>query len=99
MSLLCFFSLCILMDSDNDAIEYGDAEGAKALLRQISEGKELGQVVGNGAVAAGQYTGHARVPEARGQAIPAWDPRPLKATGVIIQGFGQAPYVSLHAQC
>ena len=75
-------AIAILMDSDNDAIEYGDAEGAKALLRQIAEGKELGQVVGNGAVAAGQYTGHARVPEARGQAIPAWDPRPLKATGV-----------------
>jgi aldehyde:ferredoxin oxidoreductase len=33
-------------------------------------------------VAAGKFTGHGRVPHAKGQAIPAWDPRPLKATGV-----------------
>ena len=27
-------------------------------------------------------TKHHRVPVVKGQAIPAWDPRPLKATGI-----------------
>ncbi|HEM46247.1 MAG TPA: hypothetical protein ENO23_04290, partial [Alphaproteobacteria bacterium] len=58
------------------------AEGAKKLLREIAEGTERGEAIGNGAVATGKFTGHHRVPVARGQAIPAWDPRPLKATGV-----------------
>lgn len=39
-------------------------------------------MIGDGAVATGKALGHKRVPHARGQAIPAWDPRPLKATGV-----------------
>jgi aldehyde:ferredoxin oxidoreductase len=30
----------------------------------------------------GKRTGHKRVPTVKGQSIPAWDPRPLKATGV-----------------
>ncbi len=73
-------AIAILMDSGG--MEYGDAEGAKKLLRDLAEGTELGKVIGNGAVATGKHTKHPRVPHGRGQAIPAWDPRPLKATGV-----------------
>jgi len=73
-------AIAILMDSGG--LEYGDAEGAKKLLHEIAEGTELGKALGNGAVSAGRYTKHKRVPHGRGQAIPAWDPRPLKATGV-----------------
>ena len=73
-------AIAIYMDAGEMA--WGDAEGAKNLLREIADGTEIGKVIGNGAVATGRHTGHHRVPEARGQAIPAWDPRPLKATGV-----------------
>lgn len=73
-------AIAILMDSGG--MDWGDAEGAKALLREIAKGTERGKAIGNGAVATGKFTGHKRVPVARGQAIPAWDPRPLKATGV-----------------
>ena len=73
-------AIAILMDAGR--MEWGDAEGMKALLREIPEGSERGNAIGNGAVATGKFTGHHRVPHARGQAIPAWDPRPLKATGV-----------------
>ncbi|MFP6623585.1 MAG: aldehyde ferredoxin oxidoreductase C-terminal domain-containing protein, partial [Myxococcota bacterium] len=73
-------ALAILMDSGG--LEWGDAEGMKKLLHEIADGTELGKVLGNGAVAAGKRTGHKRVPAVRGQAIPAWDPRPLKATGI-----------------
>ena len=73
-------AIAILMDSGG--LEWGDAEGAKKLIEEIATGTELGKAVGNGAVAIGKRTGHKRVPAIRGQAIPAWDPRPLKATGV-----------------
>jgi aldehyde:ferredoxin oxidoreductase len=73
-------AIAIYMDAGE--MEYGDAEGAKKLLQEIAEGTELGKTVGNGADAMGKRTKHHRVPTARGQALPAWDPRPLKATGV-----------------
>jgi len=73
-------AIAVLMDAGE--VQWGDADRAKALLEEVAAGTELGQAVGNGAVAAGKKTGHKRVPNARGQAIPAWDPRPLKATGV-----------------
>jgi aldehyde:ferredoxin oxidoreductase len=73
-------ALAILMDSGG--MEWGDAGAMKKLLQEIADGTELGQAIGNGAVATGKLRNHARVPHARGQAIPAWDPRPLKATGV-----------------
>src|SRR5512144_2643145 len=55
---------------------------AKLILEEIPKATERGRAIGSGVVATGKYTGHTRVPHARGQAIPAWDPRPLKATGV-----------------
>jgi aldehyde:ferredoxin oxidoreductase len=73
-------AIAILMDSGG--MEWGDAEGARKLMHEIAEGTELGRAIGNGAVATGKKTGHKRVPVVRGQSIPAWDPRPLKATGV-----------------
>jgi aldehyde:ferredoxin oxidoreductase len=73
-------ALAIYMESGG--LEWGDAEGAKRILREISDGTELGQMIGNGAVATGRKRGNKRIPTVKGQAIPAWDPRPLKATGV-----------------
>ncbi len=73
-------AIAIYMDSGGMA--WGDAEGAKRLLREMAEGTELGKMIGNGAAATGKQRKHARVPVVKGQAIPAWDPRPLKATGV-----------------
>jgi aldehyde:ferredoxin oxidoreductase len=73
-------AIAVLMDSGR--MEWGDAPGMKALLEEIARGTERGKAIGNGAVATGKWTGHHRVPHARGQAMPAWDPRPLKATGV-----------------
>jgi aldehyde:ferredoxin oxidoreductase len=73
-------AIAILMDAGE--MEFGDAEGMKKLLHDIAEGTDVGKAVGNGAVAVGRRTGHHRVPAVRGQGIPAWDPRPLQATGV-----------------
>ena len=74
-------AIAILMDAGK--MEWGDARGMKSLiLEEIPKGTERGKAIGNGAVATGKFTGHHRVPVAKGQAVPAWDPRPLKATGV-----------------
>jgi aldehyde:ferredoxin oxidoreductase len=73
-------AIAVYMDSGG--MEFGDAEGAKRILREIAEGTELGRAIGNGAAAIGRKRKHPRVPVVKGQALPAWDPRPLKATGI-----------------
>jgi aldehyde:ferredoxin oxidoreductase len=73
-------AIAVYMDSGG--MEFGDAEGAKRILREIAEGTELGRTIGDGALAIGRKRKHHRIPTVKGQAIPAWDPRPLKAAGV-----------------
>ncbi len=67
---------------DSGAMDFGTADGAKNLLKEIAEGTEIGKAIGNGAVATGRRQKHKRVGAVKGQALPAWDPRPLKAAGV-----------------
>ncbi|MCS5636839.1 MAG: aldehyde ferredoxin oxidoreductase [Myxococcota bacterium] len=73
-------AVAVYMDAGE--MEFGDAEGTKALMREIAEGTEVGRTIGNGAAAVGRRTKHHRVPVVKGQSIPAWDPRPLKAAGI-----------------
>jgi aldehyde:ferredoxin oxidoreductase len=73
-------AIAVYMDSGG--MEFGDAEGAKRILHEIAEGTELGRAIGNGAAAIGKQRNHHRVPVVKGQALPAWDPRPLKASGI-----------------
>jgi aldehyde:ferredoxin oxidoreductase len=63
-------------------IAFGDAEGAKDLLRQVGEGTALGRIIGSGVVTTGRVLGVRRVPAVKGQAMPAYDPRSLKGIGV-----------------
>jgi len=63
-------------------IPFGDAEGAKDLVRQIGKGTYLGRILGNGVVITGKVLGVRRVPAVKGQAIPAYDLRALKGNGV-----------------
>ena len=73
-------AIAVLMDAGQ--MPWGDVEGMKKLLRDVGQGTDLGKTVGNGAASVGKRFNHARVPVVKGQAVPAWDPRPLKATGV-----------------
>jgi aldehyde:ferredoxin oxidoreductase len=73
-------AIAVYMDSGG--MEFGDAEGAKRVLREIAEGTELGRAIGDGAAAIGKKRKHHRIPVVKGQALPAWDPRPLKASGI-----------------
>ncbi|MCG8588097.1 MAG: aldehyde ferredoxin oxidoreductase, partial [Proteobacteria bacterium] len=73
-------AIAVLMDSGG--MEWGDAEAMKKLLAAVSDGDETAVMIGHGAVETGRKRGHKRVPAVRGQSVPAWDPRPLKATGI-----------------
>ncbi len=63
-------------------LAFGDAEGAKDLLRQVGQGTPLGRIIGSGVSITGKVFGARRVPAVKGQAIPAYDPRALKGIGV-----------------
>lgn len=73
-------SIGVAMDAG--VIPFGDAEGAKDLIRQALQGTPLGRIIGNGVVITAKVFGARRVPAVRGQAIPAYDPRSLKGIGV-----------------
>lgn len=63
-------------------IPFGDAEGAKDLIREIGQGTYLGRILGSGVVITGRVLGVRRIPAIKGQAIPGYDPRALKGNGV-----------------
>lgn len=73
-------AIAVLMDAGQ--LSWGDVQGMKKLLQEMGEGTDMGTTVGNGAATVGERFKHHRVPVVKGQAVPAWDPRPLKATGV-----------------
>jgi len=51
-------AIAIYMDAGR--MVFGDAEGAKGLLREIAKGTKTGRTIGNGADATGTATGHHR---------------------------------------
>ena len=74
-------ALGVLMDAGR--LAWADAEESKRIIaEEIANGTELGRIVGDGAASVGRAYEHWRVPVVKGQALPAWDPRPLQATGI-----------------
>jgi aldehyde:ferredoxin oxidoreductase len=63
-------------------LQFGDADGAKELIREVGKGTYLGRILGHGAALAGRVLGVRRIPVIKGQAIPGYDPRALKGNGV-----------------
>jgi len=63
-------------------LEFGDGRRAIELVKEIGEGTPLGRLLGSGALVTGKALGVVAIPQAKGQAIPAYDPRGLKANGV-----------------
>ena len=62
--------------------QFGDWQAAIGLFDEIRRGTELGRVLGDGTVAVAKHFGIDRVPAVKGQGLPAWEPRTLKAMGV-----------------
>lgn len=61
-----------------------DMNDQSAMIEPFPEAWRLlgGRALGNGAAAIGSKQKHYRVAVIKGQALPAWDPRPLKAAGI-----------------
>jgi len=51
-------------------LPFGDAEGAKDLLRQVAQGTPLGRIIGSGVYITGRVFGSRRVPSVRGKPFP-----------------------------
>lgn len=62
--------------------QFGDTRGVFRLMDALRKGDLTGRLLGQGAVVTGRVLGVARVPAAKGQAMPAYDPRAIKGTGV-----------------
>ncbi len=63
-------------------LDWGDGTRAAELVSEIRAGTPLGRILGNGAATTGKVLGVEQVPVAKGQAMPAYDPRAIKGTGV-----------------
>ena len=62
--------------------EFGDAEAAINMVKEVGKGTHLGRILGNGAAVTGKVFGVERVPVVKGQAMPAYDPRAVQGIGV-----------------
>lgn len=62
--------------------EFGDAEAAIHLVKEVGKGTPLGRILGSGAAVTGKVFGVERVPVVKGQAMPAYDPRACQGIGV-----------------
>jgi aldehyde:ferredoxin oxidoreductase len=61
---------------------WGDWEAVEGLLEEIRRGTPLGRIIGGGTEHVARTYGIDRVPAVRGQGLPAWEPRTLKAMGI-----------------
>jgi aldehyde:ferredoxin oxidoreductase len=62
-------------------LKFGDGQGALALVSEIGETSPLGRVLASGVAGFCKVFGISRVAAAKGQGIPAYDPRGCKGTG------------------
>lgn len=63
-------------------VQFGDAEAAINLVKEVGKGSPLGRILGNGAAVTGKAFGVERVPVVKDQALPAYDPRAVQGIGV-----------------
>jgi aldehyde:ferredoxin oxidoreductase len=73
-------TLGVVMESG--MIAFGDSEGAIRLLEEVGKGTVLGRLLGAGALITGKTLGVRRIPVVKGQGLPAYEPRAMKALGV-----------------
>ena len=68
---------------DAGLLEFGDSAGAIRLMEEeVAKGTPLGRILGSGAEITGKVFGVEKVPVVKGQALPAYDPRPIQGIGV-----------------
>ncbi len=74
-------ALAMLMEGG--FIKYGDGSAAiKALKEAYNADSLLGRLISSGTQTVGETFGITRIPVVKGQALPAYDPRPIRGIGV-----------------
>ena len=72
----------IAVAMEGGGAEFGNAEAAINLVKEVGQGTPLGRILGSGAAVTGKAYGIERVPVVKGQAMPAYDPRAVQGQGV-----------------
>jgi aldehyde:ferredoxin oxidoreductase len=72
----------IAVAMDAGLAQFGDAQAAIRLIKEVGEGTPLGRILGSGAAVTGRVFGVERVPVVKGQSMPAYDPRAVQGIGV-----------------
>jgi len=72
----------IAVAMEGGVAEFGDAEAAINLVKEVGKGTPLGRILGSGAAVTGQVFGVERVPVVKKQSMPAYDPRAVQGQGV-----------------
>jgi aldehyde:ferredoxin oxidoreductase len=67
---------------DAGLAEFGDAQKAIELVKEVGKGTPLGRILGSGAGVTGKVFGIERVPVVKNQSMPAYDPRAVQGMGV-----------------
>jgi len=62
--------------------QFGDAQAAINLIKEVGQGTPLGRILGSGAAVTVKVFGVERVPVVKGQSMPAYDPRGVQGMGV-----------------
>ena len=73
----------VAMFMEGGIIPYGDGPAAIDLMKKAYDPKSLkGRLICSGAKTTGEALGVTRIPVVKGQALPAYDPRPIRGIGV-----------------
>jgi len=74
-------ALAMLMEGG--VIKYGDGPAAIKALKEVYKAHSvIGKLIASGTQIAGETLGVTRIPVVKGQALPAYDPRPIRGIGV-----------------
>ena len=73
-------ALALFMEAGK--LEWGDGEKALSLVREISDGTDIGIMLGHGGLFTGKSLDVERIPHVKGRILAGYDPRVLKGTGV-----------------
>ncbi len=73
----------VAMFMESGLIDFGDGPAAIELLKKGYHPESAkGALVSSGTLTAGEALGVSRIPVVKGQALPAYDPRPIRGIGV-----------------
>lgn len=72
----------IAMCMETGKIPWGDSKAVIDLLKELKDGTEFGNIIGQGCEAVGKYLGCTRIPVVKHQAMAGYEPRNTKGTGI-----------------